>query len=132
MTHSRLAACRAHNALPGLDSHPSALRAMVRCHRRNRSWHNQEVPLGRIQQALDAAEAGDVVSDRTRYLPGIHPHCAERRARAHQSTIRASGGLGSVVVSVAGRVLTVAHASLVVDGLVLDGRPTWQTSTESA
>jgi hypothetical protein len=41
---------------------------------------------------------------------------------AGRITLRAAGGRGSVIVSVSGRVLTVAHELITIDGLVLDGR----------
>ena len=43
-------------------------------------------------------------------------------SRALQSRLRAAGGRGSVLVTAPGRVLTVSHSYVSVDGLVLDGQ----------
>jgi hypothetical protein len=78
-------------------------------------------PFGRIQDGLNAAQPGDVVTVR----PGTYTE-ALRTVREGVSgapiRLRAAAGRGSVVVTAPGRVLTVDHAYLTVDGLVLDGQ----------
>ena len=77
-------------------------------------------PFGLIQDALAAAQPGDVVTVR----PGTY---RERLATVRHGTanlpitLRSADGRGSVVVRAVGRVLTVDHAYFTVDGLVLDG-----------
>ena len=78
-------------------------------------------PFGRIQQGLNAAQPGDVVT----VQPGTYPESL--RSVRHGTVgkpirLRAQGSRGSVVVTVRGRVLTLHHANLVVEGLVLDGQ----------
>ena len=78
-------------------------------------------PFGRIQDAVKVALPGDVVI----VSPGTY---AERitsvRAGTAQLpiTVRARDGRGSATVTAAGRVLTVGHAYLTIDSLVLDGQ----------
>lgn len=78
-------------------------------------------PFGRIQDAVTVAQPGDQVL----IGPGTY---GERIAtvRAGTSalpvTLRAVNGRGSAVITSAGRVLTVSHAYIVVDSLVLDGQ----------
>jgi hypothetical protein len=78
-------------------------------------------PFGRIQDAVKAAQPGDVVTVRS----GTY---AERLATVRNGsavariTVRAAGARGSVVVTAPGRVLTVNHSYVVVEGLVLDGQ----------
>ena len=78
-------------------------------------------PFGRIQDALKVAQPGDVVT----IAPGTYNE-ALTSVRAGSSnariTVRAAQGRGSVIVTTAGRVLTVRHAYVTVDGLVLDGK----------
>jgi hypothetical protein len=78
-------------------------------------------PLGRIQDALDMAQPGDVVTVRTgTYAESI------RTVRGGTATapiaVRAAGARGSVVVTASGRVLRVDHPYILVQGLVLDGQ----------
>jgi len=78
-------------------------------------------PFGRIQDGLRAAQAGDVITVRA----GTYPERLRTiRAGAAGAPVRlrAADGRGSVVVTAAGRVLTVEHPSVTVDGLVLDGQ----------
>ena len=78
-------------------------------------------PFGSIQAGINAAQPGDVVA----IAAGTYAESL-RTVRSGSSsariTIRAAGPRGSVVVSVSGRVLTIAHASISVEGLVLDGQ----------
>jgi hypothetical protein len=78
-------------------------------------------PFGRIQSALDVAQPGDVVH----VGPGVYLETL-RTTRAGASgapiTIRADGARGSAVVTTPGRVLTVDHPHVAIQGLVLDGQ----------
>jgi hypothetical protein len=78
-------------------------------------------PFGRIQDALAAAQPGDTIS----VAPGTYgERLRSVRSGTTQSriTVRARDGRGSVVVTAPGRVLTVGHAYLTIDALVLDGQ----------
>nr|AFB69895.1 putative secreted sugar hydrolase [uncultured bacterium] len=78
-------------------------------------------PFGRIQQALNVAMPGDVVSVR----PGTYAESIRTVRNGVDGapiTIRALGGRGFVLVSASGRVLTVDHENIIVDGLMLDGQ----------
>jgi hypothetical protein len=78
-------------------------------------------PFARIQDGLNAAQPGDVIT----VLPGTY---AERltTVRSGRSdarvTLRTLEGRGSVVVTMSGRVLTILHAHVTVDGFVFDGQ----------
>ena len=78
-------------------------------------------PFGTIQQGLNAAQPGDVIIVRA----GTYSE-AVRTVRAGAAgapiRLRAEGARGSVVVTVAGTVLRVSHAYVVVEALVLDGQ----------
>src|SRR5687767_995076 len=77
-------------------------------------------PFGRIQDALNAARAGDVIT----VAPGTYGESlstVRSGAAATPITLRASQPRTAVVTRL-GRVLNVGHAYLVVDGLVLDGQ----------
>jgi hypothetical protein len=78
-------------------------------------------PFGRIQDALAAAQPGDTIS----VAPGTYGERLQSvRSGTAQSriTVRARDGRGSVVVTTAGRVLTVGHGYLTIESLVLDGQ----------
>jgi hypothetical protein len=78
-------------------------------------------PFGQIQDALRAAQPGDVVTVRS----GTY---AERLSTIRNGsstsriTVRAAGTRGTVVVTAPGRVLTVNHSYVTVEGLVLDAQ----------
>jgi hypothetical protein len=78
-------------------------------------------PFGRIQDALAAAQAGDRINIRS----GTYSETLGtiRSGSAGQPiTLVAADGRGTVLVTASGRVLTVSHAYIAVDGLVLDGQ----------
>ena len=78
-------------------------------------------PFGRIQDAIGAAQPGDTVI----IAPGTYAEAlATVRPGTSESaiTLRARDSRGSVIVTVPGRVLTVGHGYITVEGLVLDGQ----------
>ena len=78
-------------------------------------------PFGRIQDALAVAQAGDRINIRS----GTYNEtlATVRGGSAGQPiTLVAADGRGTVLVTASGRVLTVSHAYIAVDGLVLDGQ----------
>ena len=82
---------------------------------------NALAPFGRIQDGLNAAQAGDTIhvaaGTYNESLRTVRSGTASQRI-----VVRASAGPGSVLVTRAGRVLTVSHAFTSVEGLVLDGQ----------
>ena len=78
-------------------------------------------PFGRIQNALNVAQPGDSVIVR----PGTYSESL-RTVRHGTSTLpirlRTTTERGTVLVTIAGRVLTVDHAYISVEGFVLDGQ----------
>ena len=77
-------------------------------------------PFGRIQDALNAARPGDVIT----IAPGTYTEAllsVRSGTPGAPITLRAAQPRMAVVTR-AGRVLSVGHAYLVVDGLVLDGQ----------
>jgi hypothetical protein len=78
-------------------------------------------PFGRIQDGVNAAQPGDVVSVR----PGTYRE-AIRSIRNGKTgariTLRSTSGRGSVLVTFAGTALRVDHPYLTVSGFVFDGR----------
>jgi hypothetical protein len=78
-------------------------------------------PFGRIQDGIAAAQPGDmVIVGRGTYAEAVHTVRAGAADRA--IVIRSAGERGSVLVTARGRVLTVTHPYITVEGLVLDGQ----------
>ena len=78
-------------------------------------------PFGRLQDALNAAQPGDVVI----VAPGTYAESVTTvRGGSAQAriTVRAREARGSSIVTTSGRVLTVGHPYLTIQGLVLDGQ----------
>ncbi len=78
-------------------------------------------PFGHIQDAVDAAMPGDVVTVATgTYREAFHS--VRSGSAVAPISVRAAGSRGSVLVTSPGRVLTVDHAYITVQALVLDGQ----------
>ena len=78
-------------------------------------------PFGRLQDAVNAAQPGDVVV----VGPGTYVEAVTsvRSGTAPAPiTIRARDARGSAIVTTSGRVLTIGHAYITVEKLVLDGQ----------
>jgi hypothetical protein len=78
-------------------------------------------PFGRIQDGLNAAQPGDTVH----VAPGTYEESL--RSVRHglddaRITVRARDGRGTVLVTNAGRVLTISHGHITIESLVLDGQ----------
>ena len=82
---------------------------------------SSSAPFGRIQDALNAALAGDVITvSPGTYLESLSS--ARSGDSAHYIVLHSQNGPGSVLVTAAGRVLTINHAFITVDGLTFDGQ----------
>jgi hypothetical protein len=78
-------------------------------------------PFGRIQDAIAVAQPGDTVT----VQPGTYVEALNTvrdGTVAADIHVRAAAGRGSVVVTAPGRVLTVSHPYVTVEGLVIDGQ----------
>lgn len=78
-------------------------------------------PFGSIQAALAVAQPCDVITVK----PGTYNesvHTTRGGSPGKPITLRAEGARGTVVVTSDGRVLTVTHPNVVVQGLVMDGQ----------
>ena len=80
-----------------------------------------EAPFARIQDALNAAAAGDTITVRPgTYVEAIHS--VRGGAPDQPIRLRSIDGRGAVVVTATGRVLTVTHPYLTVEGVIFDGQ----------
>jgi len=81
----------------------------------------RDAPFGRIQDALLTAHGGDVIT-----ITAGHYAEALRTVRAGDDgrpiVLRALGERGSAIVTAKGRVLTINHPRVTIEGLVLDGQ----------
>ena len=78
-------------------------------------------PFGRIQDGLNAAQPGDIVTIRSgTYNESLTT--VRGGAAGQPILLRSAAGRGSVLVTNPGRVLTVSHPYFALEGLVLDGR----------
>jgi hypothetical protein len=78
-------------------------------------------PFGRVQQGLDAAGPGDLVS----LLPGTFVesvHTSKAGEPRAPITLRALSGRGTVIITSRGRVASIQNPYNVLDGLILDGQ----------
>ena len=82
---------------------------------------SSQSPFGRIGDAIDVAQPGDTVTVRSGTYREVLRTSRSGRPDA-PVVVRAEGERGTVVVTAAGRVLTVAHAYVSIEGLVLDGQ----------
>lgn len=79
-----------------------------------------QAPFGRLQDALDRAQPGDVVLVKAgRFVGSVR---TVRSGRMSAPVRIEAAAPGSVVLSAPGRVLTVDHSDIQVAGLVLDGQ----------
>jgi len=78
-------------------------------------------PFGHIQDAINAALPGDTITVRAGTYAESLRTVRDGRA-ALPIRLRASGARGSVTVNAPGRVLSVNHAYITVEGLVFDGQ----------
>ena len=77
-------------------------------------------PFGRIQDAINAARTGDtIVVEAGTYAETLRTVTAG--SAGAPITVRAAGQRGTGVVRATGRVLTVSHAYITIERLVLDG-----------
>jgi hypothetical protein len=78
-------------------------------------------PFGSIQSALNAAQPGDVIS----VLDGTYAEAittVRAGSGSARITLRSLNGRGTVTLTAAGRVLTVNHPYVSIEGLVFDGQ----------
>jgi hypothetical protein len=78
-------------------------------------------PFGRIQDAIAAAQPGDAVV----IGPGTFAEnlrSVRAGTAAQPIVVRAANGRGSTFVTALGRVLTIGHAYITLEGLVFDGQ----------
>jgi hypothetical protein len=82
---------------------------------------SESAPFGSIQAALNAAQAGDVIT----ILPGTYAEAIRTVRNGMDSariTLRSRDGHGSVIVTAAGRVFDINHPYIQIKGLIFDGQ----------
>lgn len=81
---------------------------------------SSSAPFGRIQDGINAAQPGDIVTVRAgSYSETLRT--ARSGTAAAAITLRADGDRGSVIVTATGKVLQVDHAYFLVEKMVFDG-----------
>lgn len=82
---------------------------------------SRTAPFGRIQDALDVALPGDTVSVAAgTYRESLHT--VRNGVEERPIRVRATGGRGSVLITAPGRVFTIRHEHLLLEGVILDGQ----------
>ena len=82
---------------------------------------SRPTPFGRIQDAIDVALPGDTVTIAAgTYHESLHR--VRNGVEGRPVRVRAAGARGTVLITAPGRVLTVRHEHLVLEGVVLDGQ----------
>ena len=104
-----------------LSTAPSAAAAEIYVAPGGSGDGRRAAPFGRIQDGLAAAHPGDAVV----IAPGTYQErltTVRSGSPGRPIVLRSAAGRGTVLVTAAGRVASVLHPYIVLDGLVLDGQ----------